>query len=262
MEASEKTLKLTSAYNRFTTVSSVVFHRPASSIRLHASLCVSESNLQEVLKLASIVLPMQAADASAKSSGAAEMFGATPDLTPHAKKGLRELGHGALAMLQVLAEENQRPTFAADIDFKPLEDLDPRPWVMACAGKGGLTAEFPFTSDTPSLMSAARGKAPGTALLQLGTDFKHPQLGDGVLIRLSLPLNVTAEFVNELNMLEAGGGAGKADQLGGWCEDKNGPVFVSFIPTCLLEQYRLADAIEDNAIRTRWVKALLVESNV
>ncbi|HXG54200.1 MAG TPA: hypothetical protein VNJ03_02370, partial [Vicinamibacterales bacterium] len=114
MEASEKTLTLTSFANRLTTVSSVVFHRPASSIRLHASLCVSENNLQEVLKLASTVLPMQAADASAKSV-MAEVFGGTPDHTPHAKKGLREQGHGALAMLQVLAEQNQEPPFAADI---------------------------------------------------------------------------------------------------------------------------------------------------
>ena len=153
-------------------------------------------------------------------------------------------------MLQALAEENRESSSASEIDFKPLEDLDPRPWVMGFAGKGGLTAEFPFTSNTPSMLAAASGQGLGTAMLQLNTDFKHPQLGDGVLIRLTLPLNASPELTNALNLLEARDGANNADQLGGWCEDKKGPVFVTFIPTCLLERDWLVNFIYDNAIRT------------
>ena len=66
VEGSEKTLKLTAYANRLTTVSSVVFNRPSRCIRLHASMCVSERNIEEAVTLASLVLSMQAADASAK----------------------------------------------------------------------------------------------------------------------------------------------------------------------------------------------------
>jgi hypothetical protein len=77
------------------------------------------------------------------------------------------------------------------------------------------------------VLAAAAGEALGTALLQLNTDFQHPQLGDGVLMRLTLPLNVGPELTNALNLLEVRDGANNADQLGGWCEAKNSPVFVT-----------------------------------
>ena len=259
VDESEKVLKLTAYANRLTTISAVVFNPDEKRIRLHTSVCVSEENVEAVLKLAGTIAPLQAADASAKSLGFAEMLSVEPDITAHPAKGIRNSGHMCLLALQAMAELNQESASASEIDFKPLEDLDPRPWVMGFAGKGGLTAEFPFTSNTPSALAAAAGEGLGTALLQLNTDFKHPQLGDGVLMRLTLPLNASPELTNALNLLEVRDGANNADQLGGWCEDKNGPVFVTFIPTCLLEWGWLRGFIYDNAIRTNWAKALLIE---
>ena len=260
VDESERVSKFTAYANRLTTVSAVVFHPGERHIRLHSSICVSEENLEAVLRLASTIAHLQASDASCKSLGFAEMLSVEPDTTAHPEKGTRDSGHMCLLMLQALAEENRESSPASEIDFKPLEDLDPRPWVMGFAGKGGLTAEFPFTSSTPSMLAAANGQGLGTAMLQLNTDFKHPQLGDGVLIRLTLPLNASPELTNALNLLEARDGANNADQLGGWCEDKNGPVFVTFVPTCLSERDWLVNFIYDNAIRTRWAKALLVEA--
>jgi hypothetical protein len=155
---SDKVLGLVGYVNRLTTVSSVVFRPDEHRIRLHVSLCVSENNLPEVLRLARVVLTVQAADASAR----------------------------------------------------------------------------------------------------LNTDFQHPQLGDGVLMRLTLPVTATPEHTNLLNLLEAKEGAANADQLGGWCVDDNSPVFVTFVPTCLLEWDRLVSLVYDAAIRTQWAKALLV----
>ena len=166
-------------------------------------------------------------------------------------------------MLQALAAENSEPPFAAaDIDFTPLEDLDPRPWLLGFAGKGGLTAEFPFTGDVPAIVAAANGEAPGTALLQLSTDFKHPQLGDGVLVRLTLPLNLNAELVNELNLHETRCAQRSQTNFVRWCEDSNGAVFVTFLPTCVARDNQdwLTSLLYDNAIRTNWAKSLLIES--
>jgi hypothetical protein len=260
VDVSEKILKLTAYANRLTTVSAVVFQPDERRIRLHTSICVSQGNMEAVLRLAGTVAPLQAADASAKSLGFAEMLSVEPDTTAHSATGTRDSGHMCLLMLQALAEENRESSPASEIDFKPLEDLDPRPWVIGFAGKGGLTAEFLFTSSTPSMLAAATSEGLGTAMFQLTTDFQHPQLGEGVLMRLTLPLNASSELTNALKFLEARDGANNADQLGGWCEDKNGPVFVTFLPTCLMERDWLVNFIYDNAIRTTWAKGLLVEA--
>ena len=82
-----------------------------------------------------------------------------------------------------------------------------------------------------------------------------------MLVRLTLPLNLNAELVNELNLHETRC-AHKADQLGGWCEDSNGAVFVTFLPTCVARDNQdwLTSLLYDNAIRTNWAKSLLIES--
>ena len=260
LDQSEKALKFAAYANRLTTVSAVVFNSDEKRIRLHTSVCVSEENAADALDLARTVAQIQAADASAKSVGFAEALGGEPDATPNPENGIRDSGHICLLTLQAFAELNREVPSASEIDFKPLEDLDPRPWLMGFAGKGGLTAEFAFSSNVPSMLAAASGDRLGSALLQLTTDFQHPQLGDGVLIRLTLPLESSAELANALNLLEARNGANNADQLGGWCEAKTGPVFVSFIPSCLLYWDRLTNSIYDNAIRTQWAKALLAQS--
>jgi hypothetical protein len=109
---------------------------------------VSEENVEAVLQLASTIAYLQASDASCKSLAFAETLSVEPDTTAHPATGTRDSGHMCLLMLQALAEENRESSSASEIDFKPLEDLDPRPWVLGFAEKGGLTAEFPFTSST------------------------------------------------------------------------------------------------------------------
>ena len=157
VEASEKLFKLTAYANRLTTVSAVVFNDDEKRIRLHTSFCVSEGKVEAVLELAQTVAQLQAADASGKSLGFAELLSVEADMTAHPANGTRNSGHMCLLTLQAMAELDQESSSASEIDFKLLEDLDPRPWVLAFAGKGGLTAEFPFTSNTPSMFAAAKG---------------------------------------------------------------------------------------------------------
>jgi hypothetical protein len=259
-ELSGKVRKFTAWANRLSTVSSLLFNPDDGCIRLHASLCVCEDDLKQTVRLATMIASMQAAEASAKAISLAEALGVTPIRSAHPTHGMRESEHMALGILHVLAAQNEELTPASELDFSALEHLDPCPWVLASGDKGGLTAEFAFLSKTTGMHAATSGDPVGTALLQLSTDCKHPQLGDGVLIRLKLPLDASPDLTNALNLLEARDGANNADQLGAWCEDKNGPVFVTFVPTCLLERDWLVTLIYDNAIRTRWAKGLLVEA--
>jgi hypothetical protein len=80
--------------------------------------------VEAVLEVAQTVAQLQAADASAKSLGFAEMLSVEPDITPHPAKGTRDSGHMCLLTLQAMAELNQESPSASEIDFQPLEDLD------------------------------------------------------------------------------------------------------------------------------------------
>jgi hypothetical protein len=256
----EKVLRLVSAANRMTTLSSVVFNSELGRMSLHASVCVSDQNIERAVRAAHIIASLQAADASAKCTGFAQLLGASPDTSGHPERGTREEGDAVLATLQVMAELNQQPSVPAnELDLKPLEGLEPRPWVLAFAGTGGMTAEFPFTNEAPAIFAAASGQPPGTALLRLSTDEDHPQLGDGVLVRLSLPITGTVELAMALNEAESHEGADNADQVGGWCETDGTVEFVTFLPSCLLDWELLTSVIYDNAIRTQWVRKVLLK---
>jgi hypothetical protein len=66
---------------------------------------VSEERVEDILHLAGTVAHLQAADASAKSLGFAELLSAEPDVTAHPVRGTRDSGHMCLLMLQALAEQ-------------------------------------------------------------------------------------------------------------------------------------------------------------
>ena len=92
VDESEKVLTLTAYANRLTTISAVVFNPEEKRIRLHTSVCVSEENVQAVLKLAVTIAQLQAADASAKSLGFADTLSVEPDVTAHPATGTRNFG--------------------------------------------------------------------------------------------------------------------------------------------------------------------------
>ena len=206
---------------------------------------------------------MQAADADAKCRGLAEFFHAEPDFTSHPSGGTRELGHDVLHALEALRAENDEAGSLAEVDFSPLEQWTPRRWVMAFAGKGGATVEFAFNGSDPALLVAASGddSGPRTALLRLTTDFEHPQWQNGLLARLTLPVNGSPEVANALNLAEAyGPSVTGAHQLGAWCARDADLVFATFLPTVLFNRAVLADLVYGTAHRALWANAILFGS--
>jgi hypothetical protein len=128
-------------------------------------------------------------------------------------------------------------------------------------GEGGLTAEFSFAGNEPAALVAAMGdtNGPRTALFRLTTDFEHPQVKHGLLARLTLPVNGSAELANVLNLAEAiGPTVPGVHQLGAWCTRDTDLVFATFIPTVLFNQDLLEDLIYGTARRAIWARDLLL----
>ena len=73
-------------------------------------------------------------------------------------------------------------------------EMTPRPWVLATAGAGGMTAEFPFTGDLPAVVAGG----PETALLTVSSRERLPQLGSGLLLRLQLPFYSSKQLGSDL----------------------------------------------------------------
>ena len=69
VDESQRVSKFTAHANRLTTVSADVFHPGERHIRLHSSICVSEENLEAVLRLASTIAYLQASDLPVSPGG-------------------------------------------------------------------------------------------------------------------------------------------------------------------------------------------------
>lgn len=258
--ANKKTLELVAFGNRVTTFSSLVFSPDDRTVRLHSSFCITPDNASAIPRLARIVAWMQLADANAKFTNLAPVFEGEADVTDHPVTGRRDVGHMALRTLELLRDENATAPSLSERDFSPLESLDQRPWIVAMAGKGGMTAELPFIDNTPALLAYAAGddSGPRTALFQLTTDVDHLQLGHGVLFRLTLPIGKGAELANLLNRAEASGpGIPGAHQLGAWCSHGSDIVFATFVAAVLFDQDIFECLAWDAGRRATWAKNIL-----
>lgn len=119
-----------------------------------------------------------------------------------------------------------------------------------CFGTGdptGLTLETPFGEDT--------------ALIRLLTDQAHPQLGNGLLATLQLPVIAddldVARLANELNYLEASSWT-EFPLIGCWHSQKVGdaarPAFSTFVPNVLHQPGIATNVALWMLNRARWVR--------
>jgi len=89
------------------------------SLRLHASILLSERNGADANRLAVRSAALQAVDADAKCPFLAEAFGADPDFTSHPTRGCRESRHVLLHVLDALRAENEKAGSLSEMDFTP-----------------------------------------------------------------------------------------------------------------------------------------------
>jgi hypothetical protein len=120
-----------------------------------------------------------------------------------------------------------------------------------CFGMGdpaGLTLEAPFGADS--------------ALIRFFTDQPHPQLGNGLLVTLQLPVIADAltmaKLANELNYMEANFWTG-FPLIGSWhsrmAGDNVGIAFTTFIPNVLYQPGVATNVAFWMLHRARWVRS-------
>ena len=115
----EKNMGLVAYGNRFAMFNALILRSDDRSLRLHASILLSERNGADANRLAVRTAALQAADADAKCPFLAEAFGADPDFTSHPTRGCRESGHGPLHFLDALRAENEKAGSLSEMDFTP-----------------------------------------------------------------------------------------------------------------------------------------------
>jgi hypothetical protein len=146
------------------------------------------------------------------------------------------------------APEGQRPSsWIGSAEFEEVARLLSQSNCVSTADANGFTAEFSFGERD-------------TSMLMVQTDQRHPQLGNGLLLRLHLyhahgidNAPFTAAMLNTLEMRLVT----RAHLIGSWSSTQLSsksdiPVFVTFIPNALHRRGLLLNLVMSMGLRARW----------
>ncbi|HQZ72490.1 MAG TPA: hypothetical protein PK826_14315, partial [Anaerolineae bacterium] len=230
-----KTYAAIAEANILSAMSALVYDPDTRRVVLNCSMIAHQHNQAWLEHYFGMAVALQVCQAESLADELARKIGGEPDVSAHADSGPRSEPDDMLNMMSVEATSPKHPqTWLTRADFQAITDRKSGPWVLATADVSGMTAEMPFINDVPAaaaLVSGDEATPPGTALLMANVDQPHPILGDGLLVRVGLPIQVDAEFANTLNLLETTG-PWETHQLGAWCDEG---WHVAFVPGTLFE---------------------------
>lgn len=252
---SERLTHMISVLNTHASLSALVYDEDQRLLRYACSMVIHQQNIDWARRLLSLAIAIQAVDAIIKLE-ISDVLGGVPAVSAHPVSGLRTSRDDMVNVVsQSIAPHGSgasSPFSAAD--FASIEELDPNPSVLTTADESGLTAEFPFLGPRSGAQASLEGRPPETALLQITRNDRHPQLGSGCLVRLTLPVGADTEgMALELNRREATL-ASDCHFLGAWCVGPIGLTFVTFLPAIAHRPGLLANIFMSSAIRTRWAR--------
>lgn len=245
VDVTPRVLEALNAFNTLVVLSALHADGHQGKVSYRVSMWVHEQSMDWVAHLFKLVVAIQAAHANAQAELLAPLLEGKPDKTSHPSSGSRSAADEMLLINeQIVVPAGVAPSVWAGSE---MADLSER-WVsrFCVLGNGdetGLTQEFPFPG--------------GTSLLQVTTEEPHPALGNGMLMRLSLPERVSeAEgpgWANAMNSNELVS-LTRSNFVGSWTVVNGTPTFVSFYPNAA----RLSDGLLTNLVinatsRSRWV---------
>jgi len=124
--------------------------------------------------------------------------------------------------------------------FNAAEQIMENNGIVCFSDEKGLTAEFPWEKDSPSVILGLASEDTNfnikTSLFQIKANQTHPFYGNGLLVTLQLPFDIKAEvissIVNSINLWELRS-ADMTPFFGSWCTDKifNSASYNLFIPS-------------------------------
>jgi hypothetical protein len=234
------------ALNSMCVTSALVADADMGSVGYAASVWVHEETLEWVSRLFQLVVAIQAAHANAQGELLAGMIGGERAVSAHPESGLREVPDEMLGVMeQIVVPIGRESSRWRGPEMEAFVELEKRgPFVVFASGDdAGLTAEFPLLDRT--------------ALLQAVTDEPHPSLGNGMLVRLSLPEHVADEdggsWANNMNGQELAV-LTRSHFLGSWVVANGTPTFVTFYPNALkLAPGDIQSLLVSANVRAKWV---------
>jgi len=209
-------------------LSGLVHDSEKGCLKWYSRAFIHQENEEWLRNLISLAAIMQLRDAE-EIALLSEQIELQPNLTSHPDSGPREDMDGLLAVLdQWIIPEGQKPiTKIAEAEFNDIAKMLNAQNILSTASESGLAAYIPFGRDV--------------SLIQVNIDQPHPQLGNGILLRLNLPpedllklTTIDGSLIMEMNCQERNE-LQIGHFMGSWCLGPVGPnsftpVFVSFIP--------------------------------
>lgn len=229
--------------NRLATLSAYVADVQTRTIRLHASVTLTDDNWLMARTLALHAMALQVADAHAEAAELAKAFGGRVDESAHPSAGPRQRPDEMLGVVEIYQQRGQDPSPFTTEALAQLVHVEPRPWLMAANEPDRLIADLDFATDQP-------------ARLEMDASAVHPALGSGLQLRLLIPVEPDAAIAQRLNANEVA--LPDAHQLGAWCIDpERGLGFVSFVPSAAFMPELLRSLVYHAAGRNEWARDLL-----
>lgn len=232
--------------NRFASLSAYVADTTARTLRLHASVSLTDDNHLLGRTLALHAMALQVADAHAEAEQLARSFGATVAHSAHPTSGSRTTPDEMINIVDLYQDRGASDSPFESEELAQLVHLDPRPWLIAANQLHRVDADIEFAPDLP-------------ARLELDAEARHPSLGSGLQIRLSIPVEPDAMVAQRLNASEHL--EPDAHQLGAWCvDDERGLHFAGFVPSAAYVPGLSRALAYHMSARSDWARALLFPS--
>lgn len=207
----------------------------------HAAMHVHAENVAWAERLLMGVAGLQIAQAESFAVAFAAA-GETLRATAHPTSGARaEPDEIVTAMLPFYASKSTEEPFLQEDELAEIAEIF-EPYGLTTWDRTGLTTELPFRDET--------------ALLQLELTPRHPVLGSGMLLRLSLPCEWDAPIETALRFAAIERDEGPLPLLGAWCDGGGRPVYCTFVPSAMASVGRGLGAFYavSTAARARWIE--------
>src|SRR5262249_26303380 len=179
-------------------------------LRIRCSAYVTAETIGWLKPFLAAAIGLQVADAHARGRGEfAGLFAGGIDTSDHPKSGRREQMDDMLNVIEnMFAPRGQGVSPFTIADFERLKRMEPTPSVLTTCSAEEATAQFPYYGPEPAtcLKFFRKGTPAKTALCEIVSTLRHPQLGSGAFWKLTLPLELAEErameTATELNLAE------------------------------------------------------------
>jgi hypothetical protein len=276
------TVATLASLNGIASLSALVWDRDRGTVKLHCSTVVHAETTDWMGELFTHAVAIQAADAYHRVVFPyGQALGGEPDTSPHPASGPRNEPDDMLGVLQDLyLPEGKKPSPFTGREFQATANLrSEKGWGMANASDTGMTGEIPYFGDLPVAMQILgyTGQRPGgirqrlgglfgrekpapqgvqTALLTSSSREPHPELGSGVLIRLHLPFEATADTSVALAWAERQQWT-NCYGFGAWCIGHMSVTHVTFVPAAAYRPGIFQALAVTEVGRVQWAQQVL-----